>query len=60
MHKKNMIHRDIKPSNVVIKDPSDMSSLKLIDFGLAVKLSKTFNSNYCNEECGTLIYQAPE
>jgi len=36
----NVIHRDIKPENVVIMDYDDLSKVKLIDFGLAVKSTK--------------------
>ena len=31
----NVIHRDIKPENIVITDYDDLSTVKLIDFGLA-------------------------
>lgn len=37
----NMIHRDLKPENIVIMDYDDLSSVKLIDFGLAVKSTKS-------------------
>ena len=36
----NVIHRDIKPDNVVLMDYDDLSKVKLIDFGLAVKSTK--------------------
>ena len=36
LHQNDIIHRDIKPENVVIMDYNDLSSVKLIDFGLAV------------------------
>lgn len=36
MHYKGLVHRDIKPENIII-DGSD-NSLKIIDFGLSVKL----------------------
>lgn len=39
LHNNNIIHRDIKPENVVIMDYEDLSSVKLIDFGLAVHAS---------------------
>lgn len=41
LHRNNLVHRDIKPSNVVVGTPEDMSTLKLVDFGLAVKYQAT-------------------
>lgn len=35
IHSKDYIHRDIKPENILFKVKNDMSSLKLIDFGLS-------------------------
>jgi serine/threonine protein kinase len=31
------IHRDLKPSNVVIDDINNLETVKLVDFGLAIK-----------------------
>ena len=33
----NVIHRDLKPQNIVLTDYSDLSKVKLIDFGLAAR-----------------------
>lgn len=53
------LHRDIKPGNIVLTDPNDLSSVKLIDFGLADRLQlNAFHQS--EEQCGTLIYQPPE
>ena len=54
----NVIHRDIKPENVVIMDYDDLSKVKLIDFGLAVKSTKLDLQDYA--KCGTLLYTPPE
>jgi serine/threonine protein kinase len=33
----NVIHRDIKPENMLIGNYTDLSQIKLIDFGLAIE-----------------------
>jgi len=35
-----LIHRDLKPENIVIDSERNLGSVKLIDFGLAVKADK--------------------
>lgn len=55
LHKSNIIHRDIKLDNIMFNDPKDLSSLKLIDFGLSAQFE-----NYNGEFCGTLLYMSPE
>ena len=35
VHSKNYVHRDLKPENILINDFSDLSSIKLVDFGLS-------------------------
>ena len=37
IHHNDYVHRDLKPSNVVISNPSDYETMKIVDFGLAVK-----------------------
>jgi serine/threonine protein kinase len=54
----NVIHRDIKPQNVVLTDYDDLSKVKLIDFGLAVKSTKFDVQDFA--KCGTLLYTPPE
>lgn len=39
-HGKNICHRDLKPENFLLKNENDISSIKLIDFGLSQKLSE--------------------
>ena len=36
----NVIHRDLKPENIDVMDYEDLTKVKLIDFGLAVKSTK--------------------
>lgn len=54
----NVIHRDIKPDNIVLMDHEDLSKVKLIDFGLAVKSTKMELQDFA--KCGTLLYTPPE
>jgi len=35
MHKENIIHGDLTTSNMLLSDPSDLSTVTLIDFGLS-------------------------
>lgn len=52
-----IVHRDLKPSNIVIDDVNDLESVRIADFGLAVKLHDRAE---LMSTCGTLIYQSPE
>ena len=53
----NVIHRDIKPENIVITDYSDLTKVKLIDFGLATSNKRKITDF---AKCGTLLYKPPE
>ena len=37
IHRHDFVHRDLKPSNAVFGEHGVYESLKLVDFGLAVK-----------------------
>jgi calcium-dependent protein kinase len=37
-HANNICHGDLKPENFLLKNEEDISSIKLIDFGLAKKV----------------------
>lgn len=53
IHSLDYMHRDLKPTNVVIDISSDLSSVKIVDFGLAIKLE---GKNGLIDNCGTIIY----
>ena len=56
MHDNSIIHRDLKPENILIANSNDLSSIKIIDFGLSM-----VNTNHLLDEyCGTIKYMAPE
>ncbi len=57
IHSFDYVHRDIKPSNVVIDDINDLQTVKIVDFGLAIKVHLKHG---LDDECGTLVYSAPE
>ena len=67
LHKYNIIHRDLKPGmyfrykldNILLKDPDDLKSLKIVDFGLSAQLDSSYPKNV-KAQCGTLLYMAPE
>lgn len=44
----------------MLENENDLSSIKLIDFGLSVKYDDTSFNNMLNDRCGTLIFMAPE
>ena len=57
MHEKDTVHRDLKPQNILLADRNDLTSVKIIDFGLSEKY--VLLSDY-SSQCGTLYYMAPE
>ncbi len=56
LHKQEYIHRDVCPRNFICA--TDMSSLKLIDFGLTLPVTPDFMRP--GNRTGTPIYHAPE
>lgn len=35
MHSHNIVHRDLKLENLVLRAPDDLSTVAIVDFGLA-------------------------
>ena len=56
IHAAGVVHRDIKLENLVLAEPHDVSSVRLIDFGLAADLS----GPPLHTVCGTPHFVAPE
>ena len=42
---------------MVIEDVQNLETIKIVDFGLAIKFQ---TKTGIDETCGTLVYQAPE
>lgn len=57
LHNRDICHRDIKPENIMFDNLEDLSTLKLVDFGLSAQYFEVLEEY---EFCGTLIYMAPE
>ena len=57
IHERDIIHRDLKPQNILIMDKEDLSTVKIIDFGLSENY--VFSDSGVTQ-AGTLIYMAPE
>lgn len=58
IHSNGIMHRDLKPENILIDDKTDLSTVKIIDFGLSHKYTNLGAEDDAN--CGTLIYMPPE
>jgi len=57
LHSKGIVHRDLKPENLLLKNDSDITEIKIADFGL----SKIVSSQVMMQTaCGTPGYVAPE
>ena len=57
LHSHEIVHRDIKPENIMLSENNDLTSLKVIDFGLSALLVNEYQER---EYCGTFLYMSPE
>ena len=57
-HKLGVIHRDIKFQNIMFTNENDITSLKLIDFGLSAQIDN--KKSMMSKAMGTAVYLAPE
>ncbi len=58
-HRLGVVHRDIKPSNILFPD-GDVSRVKIIDFGIALRTQGTVRFTASGTVLGTPSYMAPE
>ena len=56
-HQNNIVHRDLKPENILMDNDSDDLTIKIIDWGCALTIKTTKQSNQAD---GTAYYIAPE
>ena len=57
LHNKLICHRDIKPENIMFSEENNLSSIKLIDFGLS---EQNLYNSLLEGYAGTLLYMSPE
>lgn len=57
LHRRGIIHRDLKPDNILV---SPKGSVKVLDFGLAMRRDREVHPSDEQRVVGTLAYVAPE
>ena len=56
LHENHITHLDIKPSNLVLMDPKNFRSVKIIDFDMSVKN----DSQFLYQTAGTYYFMSPQ
>jgi eukaryotic-like serine/threonine-protein kinase len=60
-HQRGLIHRDLKPQNIIVQEEDNLRRPKIIDFGIAVSMSKHESPDDTRHpSAGTRAYMAPE
>ena len=44
--------------NILVADPGDFSTMKIVDFGLSAQIDNNYPKNV-KAQCGTLLFMAP-
>lgn len=57
LHRRGIIHRDLKPDNILVQADN---TVKVLDFGLAIRANHQQDEREDNRVVGTLAYIAPE
>jgi len=60
IHQQKYIHCDLKLENIMFEDPTDDTKIKIVDFGLMVKIANEGDIFIRKKACGTRGYIAPE
>lgn len=57
LHSHDIVHRDLKPENILLSDASEITSIKIADFGLACNVK---GNKMLSTLCGSVYFMAPE
>jgi len=60
LHANDIVHRDLKPDNILLDDEENLSTVRLVDFGLSAQFDKESRKTNLKDRVGTASYMAPE